>query len=905
MCRSGMKLPVSTLASLAILLAVTGCADFHSPRIDPSGEHLFIYDPSPAADHEYMVPACPPGTVPTLAPATVAPTPVPVVVPAPVPAAGIGPPPTPPPLVSPYSDVAAMLSPFRTVAPVGSQVVMVAGVRGGDGYLRTNRRLEWWLMPGSVGQFTSIEERNFVDFLVGDFTHPRLLSATSAVGKTTRVAERAGGPGSSVNVARGQGWITVSSAVEGASHVTVVAPDVVLPTERSKSATIYWIDAECGLPTPAIIPAGSKQSLTTTVWRQSNHCPRPGWIVRYETVCGPPAVFSPAGTPSIEALTNEAGQASVEIVEKDPSPGTSQVRVQVIRPADSCNGRLTVRETSVLVTWTAPSLGVRQMGPPTATIGETITYRMEVSNPGDLPARDVVATEEVPDGLSFLQANPVPVVEGHRLQWRLGDLAPRQQQLIEATFRTTQQGTVNHCVEVTAAGGLRSSHCATTNVLAAMPGPATVPGPAIVPGPATIPAPGSNLTSPEPRPTRATPPGPVAGPTKAAISVLDLKVTPPAQAVVGSNAQFAIELTNRGPVSATGVVVRDTFGEGLEHQERSPIENHLRDLPPGQSAKFAITFRVTRPGQLCHRVVATAADGAQAATDSCVMAVPATGSGGPVPAIAPPGPITVAPPPSASTAVPLEIRISGPTTATVGKSVVFQAQITNVGQQPLANVVVSQQCDAVLAVTQATVGATRKGNDVVWSLPSISPGKPVTFQVQCDCKQPATKACCHFSATPANGQPVDSQACLDITAVTSPAITTPSIPPAATPGRLSVFVDNINKVTAGKNLQFLVQVTNQGDSAENDIVVTARIPPGSAIDLFGTSGPSADIKIEKNAGQVRFSPVAQLPPRATIDYRVVVTTSSPGPISLQVEATSDRQKQPAVGRQTVDVLPAE
>ena len=210
MCRSGMKLPVSTLAGIAILLAVTGCADFRLPRIDPSGEHLFIYDsPPPAA-----VP-CPPGTVPTPVPAAPA-----AVAPAPIPAAVARPPVAALPRVSPYSDVAAMLSPFRTVAPVGSQVVMLGGVRGGDGYLRTNRRLEWWLMPGSVGQFTGIGENSFADFLVGDFTRPRLISATSAVGSTTRVAQRAGGPGNSVYVARGQGWVTVSSPVEGVSHVT-------------------------------------------------------------------------------------------------------------------------------------------------------------------------------------------------------------------------------------------------------------------------------------------------------------------------------------------------------------------------------------------------------------------------------------------------------------------------------------------------------------------------------------------------------------------------------------------------------------------------------------------------------------------------------------------------------------
>ena len=150
---------------------------------------------------------------------------------------------------------------------------------------------------------------------------------------------------------------------------------------------------------------------------------------------------------------------NVEIVEKDLSPGTSQVRIQVIRPADACGERLTVRETSVLVTWTTPSLGIRQAGPPTAAIGETVTYRIEVSNPGDLPARDIVATEEVPKGLNFLQANPVPVIEGRRLQWRLGDLAPRQQQIIEATFAPCHTASSAIVWKSAGRGGLRSSNC--------------------------------------------------------------------------------------------------------------------------------------------------------------------------------------------------------------------------------------------------------------------------------------------------------------------------------------------------------------------------------------------------------------------------------------------------------------
>ena len=76
MDRSGMKRPACTWASIAILLVVSGCAECGLPRIDPSGEHLFIYDkppPQPTA-------TCPPGTVPTLppaAPAVASPTPSP------------------------------------------------------------------------------------------------------------------------------------------------------------------------------------------------------------------------------------------------------------------------------------------------------------------------------------------------------------------------------------------------------------------------------------------------------------------------------------------------------------------------------------------------------------------------------------------------------------------------------------------------------------------------------------------------------------------------------------------------------------------------------------------------------------------------------------------------------------
>ena len=200
----------------------------------------------------------------------------------------------------PWDDVAVLIEPRETVAPVGSEVVLIAGVVGPDGYLRTNRRLEWSIAPGSVGPVRGRRKgHGFCDLLLGDFNWPRIVNATFAIGSTSRSNIRLNRgtctPENDVFVLRGQGWITLTSPVEGTSHVTVVAPEVYSWDARIKSATVHWVDAVVQYPPPAINPAGTKHVFTTTVTRHSNQSPCENWRVRYEIVGGPPAGFSPAG----------------------------------------------------------------------------------------------------------------------------------------------------------------------------------------------------------------------------------------------------------------------------------------------------------------------------------------------------------------------------------------------------------------------------------------------------------------------------------------------------------------------------------------------------------------------------------------------------------------------------------
>ena len=100
----------------AVIAAVSGCADCHWPKIDPSGEHVFA--PTPVAPQN---------------PANIYPV-------SQNPVAGDYR--NSPGELTDEDDVLVTLSPETDkVAQVGSEVILVAGVGGADGLLKAHRRL--------------------------------------------------------------------------------------------------------------------------------------------------------------------------------------------------------------------------------------------------------------------------------------------------------------------------------------------------------------------------------------------------------------------------------------------------------------------------------------------------------------------------------------------------------------------------------------------------------------------------------------------------------------------------------------------------------------------------------------------------------------------------------------------
>jgi len=856
---SGTSRRVCAAALAVCALLAAGCETLQVPRIDPSGERIFIVPPV--------------RTAPAYAPAA-------------VPGAAV-------------PSMSVSVAPREMVTPVGREVILLATVCD-RGRASPKRRLEWSIAPGGVGHFVAVGRNTLIDRLAGDFNKTEKVDNTFAVGSTARgsfaLDRGTPTPGDDVCVERGQGWVSLTSPVEGTSRVTVYVPDVPHWETRTATAEIHWIDAGWQLPSPALGPAGGSQVLTTTVTRPSDGTPRAGWVVRYEILDGPPAGFLPDLARAVEVTTDSSGRAGVEIAQEQPARGENRVRVEIIRPAGlagAAGGRIVLAREVVLATWTGPGLAVRKSAPAEAGIGATLTYRIEVSNPGDLPAEDVRVTDALPEGITFLESTPAAQQSGSTLEWSLGQLIPAASQTIELRCRAEVFGEVANRADATASGGLSASHTATTRVIAPK---------------------------------------------------VEVRIDGPQQAAVGGGAKFLISITNCGQVPTGELRIKDRLDPGFEHPVaiRGAIERKIESLGPGETQQVDVTLTATRAGRLCHTVEVIGPEGVRATAEACVT-VAAEGGGVPglqpttppelepspplepsprpsPPAFGPsksapaaePGPLEQPPSgtlpplqpfqPPGETAQPLDesvqppaepqgraavsVRVTAPREVTEGEVARFFIDVTNTGERPLTNVEVVNRYDPELAPKKASDGYRIRGTSLSWTLDRLVVGQTMPLEMHCECQRAAEAACNRVTVSSAEGAQARGEACVKIR-------------PA--PGELSIAVADLrDPVAVKKGLTYEVRVTNRGRTSARSLALTATVPDGMIPDPIGTSGPAG---VDLMQGQtVQFKALAEIAPGESATYRVRVRTLRPGKQTFHVELRSPTLAAPLTEEEVTEVF---
>ncbi len=752
------------------------------------------------------------------------------------------------------------LVPGKVIAPIGSEVVLLAAVCGQDGYLLANERVEWMLAPGGVGQFIEVgDHKSGLSYDTFIRRHPgaqewyRKVDNTYAIGSTSSkyLLLTRGTPtrDDDISVLKGQAWLTVSSPIEGTSHVTAFAPSVPGWDSRKQTATVYWIDAQAAFPPPAINPVGSRHVFTTTVTRCTNQAPLSGWRVRYEITGGPPAGFLPDNAQIVEVSTNSLGQANAEIVQAQPAAGTNTISIQVIRTENlpgNDGTRLVVQSGTTNKTWTSSAISLDKSGPKEAALGGVVSFRLDIRNPGELTAKEVVLVDQIPPGLTFLNSNPPAATNGARLEWRLGDLRGGENRMVEVTCRADAPGTVQNCATVQTADGVSAQDCVTTTIIP---------------------------------------------------SAIDVTVIGPAQAVVGQTVNFEVTVTNRGGTAASGLTIIDRFDSGLQHASgANPIERDLEPpLGPGESRRINVPLRVVQPGQQCNTVEIVGDGGMKSSARACVTATLAAGAvppatvppsnTGPTPATprtAPPAaPPATAPPGEAPT---LSIRKTGPTKRQVGEVAEFVIDITNTSRFQATGLKLVDHYSINLDPVQATPGFSFLNDDMIWYVDELPAGKTIRFEVRCKCLAPEKESCNEVTVTSKEGSRADSRACLEIQAVA---------------GALTLTVGDLrDPVAVGNDTTYDISVTNGAAVSDRMVAVIVTLPPEMQPIQQGTGGQPSKIE-----GQtIRFEPIRELRAGEKVAIRVQARALRAADIKVQVSASSQGNPRAVTAEETTRIF---
>ena len=824
------RLPLIALV-LCCTTAVSGCASWQGPRIDPTGQRFIVWPgqqpvvaPAPYVGPPIVAP--PPGAVvaapspaptstfqsmPTVVPSTpfgnvIAPpvysdppgmvttgpfvgpaNPVPVIpavavqggppIGPPIAALPALPPPPPigPPIVAPPTPMPrcgcdfVRISPNGLIAPVGSEMILKAGIAS-QGELLANRRIEWSIARNGVGQFTELGFRDSGK-LLGMWAAPQMIDSWTATSNTAVVQTTLNAsnpnPGANVPVFRGEAWVTATSAVEGTSIITASSPDV---SEFNQAhSTIYWIDAQWVLPQPTIAEPGRSRTLTTTLMRRTDGAPLAGWIVRYDVAGG--AALGYEGGSSVETTTDAAGRASVEVSPKDVGGGVTNVGISIVRPqtvGPASMPRLELGRWATTITWNA---GGPPVPLPAAPVSPSVPF-----TPVPLPAAPT---------------NPAP--------------AP------------------------------------------SLPPSTTQPPPAPAPA-ATVP-----------------PADPYAAPPAAAAATgtprleITLRNAGPDQVAVGDYAAFELVVTNRGNAVARHIVITDRFDRGLRHPSAQPNEYTVTNatmgaLPPNESATVRPTFQVVDGGQQCHEVTVTADGAAAVSQRACVTARQAA----------------------------LEVTIDLPRRGTVGASEKFSAVVKNTGDVPATNIELAVHCDPAIVLTAAERGHEPLPDGFLLKIDRLIPNERRTVIMQGMYRSPSNKACARALVTADGGVSVADEECVEILPPQDAAGSAggaAATAPAVNDLRLTVAV-NKNPARVGEKQLIEITVTNAGQQTEHQIYTRVFLPQEMTVDA---SQIQPQNESQAFGQEIRFAVIADLPPGQQKQYIIPVTPSRTGQ-DVQVRA---------------------
>lgn len=691
----------------------------------------------------------------------------------------------------PYA-VELEVTPPEDVNPVRTQHILIATVKDKEGKPLPNRRVEWIISEGSVGDIVEVDESGWRASRGYKVDNKYAVSHTN---NFDHVLDRGNDdPSDDITLTEGQTWCVITSPIEGDTYITAYAPGIYDWNKHKVFAVKHWYDLYWEFPPAATNPTGTTHDFVTLVQKYSDRTPLAGYTVNYRIVDGPAAVFAETGSTTASVQTDSAGAAKVTIRQVQPAEGTNNVAIEIIRPGDvQCckpGGKITEGMTSK--TWIGPKIACNKSAPANVLAGQEFTYTIDVSNPSQVDATNVMVTDTLPDGITLVSSNPPSQGGGQTQTFSLGTVPAGQSHQVAMTVKATRTGTFENCAEVRADQNLSSRCCASTT--------------------ATAPA-------------------------------LAIEKTCTPDILICDTIEYVITVRNTGDGTATNVQLSDQLPDGITTTDgKNAVTASFGDLGPGQAKEVRFSAKASRTGSFTNSASVTA-DGGLSAQSSCTTTVRQ-----PV----------------------LQVTKTGPGERYIGRNADFDITVTNTGDGPARDTVLTDTIPAGMQFVSASDGGAFGNNLVTWNLGTLEPGASRSVKVTLKATQRGSAQ--NTATARAYCAEASAQAALNMQGV---------------PAILLEVIDVEDPIEVGANETYIITVTNQGSAEDTNIVVTAVVP--AEMEYVSGDGPT---RANVEGKTITFSPLATLAPGEKATYRVVTKGTAVNDVRFKVSITSDQTTSP-------------
>ena len=329
---------------------------------------------------------------------------------------------------------------------------------------------------------------------------------------------------------------------------------------------------------------------------------------------------------------------------------------------------------------------------------------------------------------------------------------------------------------------------------------------------------------------------------------VEIKKTLPEVADICDIIPMCITVFNVGSTAATNVCVTDKLPDGLLTKDgKSEVNVSLGTIPVGGHKTISVDLKATKLGEITNTACVTADRNCYSTSEATIKIV----------------------------AAELELMATGPADGYICTNVPYQITVTNKGNSPARDVVLTDCITGNFKIESISDGgkAVRgKGGRVVWALGTIEPGQSRTVCLTGSSTIEGTIRS-DIGVTARCVDPKNVSHCLNLVGV---------------PGVLTSVMDNCDPVQLGGQVTYTITASNTGSRDATNLQYTITLDEGMEY-IAGEGATSISVK---DAKTLVFAPLPVLAKGATASWNVTVKACSVGDKRFKTSAITAELQSP-------------